>query len=215
MGLFVTNWDHMHGALLKKIPKHLFFIAQGLVDGHRHHMQALRAELTHVLASIALLSRLEQFVLNPEIGIPVYTDCKSLINWTMTTNINSPSFVMADHIDLTYQIRNLIENSALHINLEYTRTIKNDDFDMASKSEKLVQLMHLKACGYYTEKGAIIPRKYSDYLPGSKISIVANGKPLVSDIGMSIQSLERTTIRSEFLQNRLNMNASMIKNVDT
>ena len=38
-----------------------FLRVKGPKDGLRHHMRALRAESTHVLASIALISRLEQF----------------------------------------------------------------------------------------------------------------------------------------------------------
>ena len=41
-----------------------FFTTTGPVDGHHHHMRALRAEATHVLASISLITALEQFLNN-------------------------------------------------------------------------------------------------------------------------------------------------------
>lgn len=40
---------------------------------------------------------------------------------------------------------------------------------MVDWNEKVVQLTHLEAYGYFTKKEAIAPRKYSDYLPGSEI----------------------------------------------
>ena len=141
-----------------------FITAHGPVDGHRHHMRALRAESTHVLASIALITRLEKFVTKSDIQVQVYTDCKTLINRVMTDNINSPSLVLADHVDLVHQIRNVIKNSDINFELEYTQTIKNDDFDMATWNEKLVQSMHVNAYIYFTTKEAITPRKYSDCL---------------------------------------------------
>ena len=74
--------------------------------------------------------------------------------------------------------------------------------------------MHLDAYSYYTTKETIIPRKHSDYSHGLSISLVANNKPIVSDIGMSIQTLERRAMREDFIQDRLNIHPSMIENVD-
>ena len=191
-----------------------FLKAHGPVDGHQHHMRALRAESTHILASIVLITKLEQFVTKSQIHIPVYTDCKTLINRVLTDNINSPSLVMADHVDLVHQIRKMIQGLEINFEFVYTQTIKNDDFDMATWNEKLVQSMHIDAYEYFTKKQAITPRKYSDYLGASEISLVANNKPLVSDIGMSIQTLERRTIREEYIRDRMQIHESMVDNVD-
>lgn len=191
-----------------------FLRAQGPVDGHRHHMRALRAESTHVLAGIALISRLEQFMTTSMKTVPVYTDCQTLIKRVSTDNINSPSLFMADHIGLIHQIQQLIRKSEINFEIEYAQTIKNDEFDMTAWNEKLVQLMHVDAYNYYTTKEAITPRKYTDYLHGLGISLVANNKPIVSDIGMSIQTLERRAMREDYIRDRLNIHASMIENVD-
>ena len=190
------------------------FTFKGPVDGHRHHMRALRAESTHVLASIAMICRLEKFVQREKIKIPIYTDCKGLINRIMTSNINSPSMVMSDHIDLTYEIRSLIASSKFEFDFVHTQTIKNDDFDMGTFNEKLLQSMHEIAYGYFTQQDALTPRKYSDYLYGSQISIVANGKPIVSDIGMTLQMMERVAVRESYIQERFNLHENMISNID-
>lgn len=92
--------------------------------GHRYHMRALRAESTHVLASIALVRRLAQFTCNNLITVPVYTDCETLINRTMANNINSPSLIMANHIDLIHEIRQIINTTNITFDLEYKQTIK-------------------------------------------------------------------------------------------
>ena len=70
--------------------------------------------------------------------IPIFTDCKTLISRVKTNNVNSPSLVLADHIDLVYQIRELINKARFKFNLQYAKTIKNNDFDLASRDEKLV-----------------------------------------------------------------------------
>ena len=121
---------------------------------------------------------------------------------------------MADHIDLIHQIQHLISKSDIKFEIKYAQTIKDDEFDMATWNEKLVQSMHLDAYSYYTTKETIIPRKHSDYLQGSSISLVANNKPIISDIGMSIQTLERRAMREDYIQGRFNLHPSMIENVD-
>ena len=136
-----------------------FYTATGPVDGHTHHMKVLRAESTHVLASVALLYQLEQFSSITSVTIPIYTDCKTLINRVKTNNINSPLLVLADHINLVYQIWELINKSRFKFELHYAKTIKDDDFDLASRDEKLVQMMHVKAYGYFKGKNTIV--KYS------------------------------------------------------
>lgn len=164
----------------------LFYTATGPVDGHRHHMNAFQAESTYVLASVALLCQLERFISKTSVTIQIYTDCVTLINREKINNINSPSLVLADHIDLMYQIRELMSQSKFKFDLQYARTIKNDDFDLASRDEKLAQMMQIQAYGYFGGKNAIVPRQYSNVLPGAKILLVASNRPVVSDVGMSL-----------------------------
>ena len=58
--------------------------------------------------------------------------------------------------------------------------------------------MHVRAYGYYLQKGFVKSRRFSDFLPGTDISITANNKPIVSGIGMSIQDLERSKMRESY-----------------
>ena len=79
---------------------------------------------------------------NKEVTIPVYTDCKTLVNRLQEKNVNNPTLVTADHMDIIYQIRTLIAKSNFHFDVTYTKFIKNDDFDEGTPDEKLVQRMH-------------------------------------------------------------------------
>ena len=64
--------------MASQISERSFYTGTGPVDGHMHHMKALRAESTHVLASVALLCQLEQFTSKTSVTIPIYTDCKNI-----------------------------------------------------------------------------------------------------------------------------------------
>ena len=123
--------------------------------------------------------------------------------------------VLADHIDLAYQIRGLINKSRFRFELHYAKTIKDDDFDLASRDEKLVQMIHIKAYGYFKGENYMIPRQYSDVLPGAKILIVANNRPVVSDVGMSMQTSEQLAVCDEYFEMRMQIEKSMLANVDT
>ena len=180
-----------------------FFTAMGPVDGHRHHIKALQAKSTHVLASVALIFILEKFVHCSQISIPIFIDCFTLIKRVLTANTNSSSLVLADHIELIYQIRKILHMSKTKLEMQHSKMIKNDDFNFASWDEKLVQMMHIKTYGYFTIKMAILPRQYSDTLPGSEIMIVANDRPLVSDIGMTMQMMEHVVVRNEYFERRM------------
>ena len=123
-------------------------------------MKALRAESTHVLAAIAYICSLEDSVQNKEVTIPVYTDCKTLVNRLQEKNVNNPTLVTADHMDIIYQIRTLIANSNFHFDVTYSKSIKNDDFDDGTPDEKLVQRMHIMAYNYFTFPNAILPKQF-------------------------------------------------------
>ena len=137
-----------------------FFSTSGPVDGNRHTMRALRAEATHALAGIVFIRSLEKYVKREDVTIHYYTDCKTLVNRVHAKNVNNPTLVLADHMDLIYQLRQLIEDSKFTIKLSFAKSIKNDEFDLGTHDEKLVQRMHLIAYGYFTKKTAIIPKTY-------------------------------------------------------
>ena len=153
MAVLGIKWDHMHGVKLRKTLRYPYLRLQA--QSMDIDTTALRTESTHILACIALLCRIEKFVTNKSITVPIYTDCKRLINGILPNNINSPLMVLSDHVDLSYQIRQLIESSSIQFDITCTQKIKNDDFNLATSSEKLAQPMHLKAYGYFTTHEAI------------------------------------------------------------
>ena len=182
-----------------------FLTCTGPVDGNHHHTRALRAESSHVLAALTFLHRLEPFIENSKVIIPVHTDCKTLINRVTMSHINRPSLVLGDHMDLIYEIRNIVSKSNFQFDFRFTQAIKKAEFELKSQEEKLVQQMHVRAYGYYLQKGFVVPRHFSDVLPGADITLIANGKPIVSNIGMSLQNLERKQLREAYFLDRLNI----------
>ena len=92
-------------------------------------MRALRAESSHVLAGIAYIYSLEQYVSNTNVTIPIYTDCKTLVSRMNATHVNNPTLVIADRMDIIYQIRALMKESKFQFDVMYTRSIKNDEFN--------------------------------------------------------------------------------------
>ena len=67
-----------------------FFTTTGPNDGSQMHMKALRAEATHVLASMSYVCSLEENIKNTTVTIPIYTDCQTLINRVREKYINRP-----------------------------------------------------------------------------------------------------------------------------
>ena len=187
-----------------------FLTCTGPVDGHRHHMRALRAESTPILAAIFFLHRLEPFVKAEGLTIPVYTDCKTLVNRLNMKRINRPSLVLGDHMDLIYEIRSIIAKSEFKYEFKFARAIKETEIDIKSPEEKLVQQMHVRAYSYYLQKGFVVPRYFSDLLIGAGISLMANGKPIVSNIGVSLQNLEQKKLQEDYFIDRMNMDATQL-----
>ena len=191
-----------------------FFQTCGPVDGDRHNMKALRAEASHVLAGIAFICSLEKYVTKRDATIHVITDCQTVIKRLNEKHINSPTMVLADHMDVIYQIRMLIQQSQFTFKITYAQTIKNDEFDLGSPEEKLAQRMHLLAYNYFKKKDAITPRRFPDYLPGSGITIVANHKLIVTNIGMTLQTIERRIIRDKYIMKRMGIPTTLIPSID-
>ena len=118
-------------------------------------------------------------------------------------------------MDIIYEIRSLVAKSKFKYDFKFTRAIKEAEFDTKSPEEKLVQQMHVRAYGYYLQKGFVHPRHFSDFFPGAGISLLANNKPVVSNISMSLQNLERKKLREDYFIDRMNIDALRLSNVDT
>lgn len=52
-------------------------------------------------------------------------------------------------------------------------------------------------------------------MTGSGISIVANSKPIVTDIGMALQTRERKIIRDEYIMKRMCIPPPLLADVDS
>ena len=109
------------------------------VDGDPKNMKELRAEATFLLSAISIVHVLQPLLQNKQIKINIHTSCRGLINRVLSTNINSPSNVLADHIDIIYQIRQLLKNLK-NIKVTFINTVapKEDDLDKAARLEQLL-----------------------------------------------------------------------------
>ena len=79
------------------------------VDSTPSNMKQIRAEATYAISALSMIHLLQKITHTKHTTIPVYTSCQGLIKRVFTENINSPSNVMADHIDIIYQIRYMIK----------------------------------------------------------------------------------------------------------
>ena len=75
--------------------------------------------------------------------------------------------------------------------------------------------MHVRAYGYFLQKGFVRSRQFSDFLPGADITITANNKHIVSGIGMSVQDLERSNMRESYFLDRMQIHKQTLSHVDT
>ena len=106
------------------------------VDSNPYTINKLQAEATHVLTIVTLIARLEKFQKNKPGECPIYLNCKGLINRILSTNINSPSMVISDHIDIILQIRREIKTMKTKIKLIHVQPPKIEMMEQATKEKK-------------------------------------------------------------------------------
>ena len=83
-------------------------------------MREIRAEATYVLNVLSLLHQLKPFFHNTQSVINIHTRSQGLINKS-TRHINKPSLVTSDHIDVFYQIRQIVKDLNVKISLILTQ----------------------------------------------------------------------------------------------
>ena len=185
------------------------------VDGNPNNMKELRAEATFVLSAISILQVLQPLLQNKQININIHTSCRGLINRVVSKNINRPSNVLADHIDIIYQIRHILKNlKNIKVTFIYTIAPKEDDLDKAPKSEQLLYKMHKIALTYYHNKNCSIPNHQPILFPAQKLCVTYNNKPIVTDIASFLQDSERKQIREDYMSGRMNIHPSTIEHID-
>ena len=98
-------------------------------------MREIRAEATYVLNVLSLLHQLKPFFHNTQSVINIHTRSQGLINKS-TRHINITSLVTSDHIDIFYQIRQLMNDLNVKISLILTQaTPKEIPITEAKKPE--------------------------------------------------------------------------------
>ena len=159
-GSVKDQWGAMAWTFATKSSFQEIFKFSQPVDGDPKNMKESRAEETFVLSAISIVHVLQPLLQNKQIKINIHTSCRGLINRVLSTNINSPSNVLADHIDIIYQIRQLLKNlNNIKVTFIYTVAPKEDDLDKAPKSEQLLYKMHKSTLRYYHNKDCSVPNQ--------------------------------------------------------
>jgi len=201
------QWGAFAWCFTGKGQKKKMMIHKGAVHGHRNQMRAIRSEATYMLSVLCLLYTLQNFVTN-ECKVDIHTDCQGLLNKINDRNINRPSLVTSNHIDIVYQIRELISKLNIKINLIFTRAAPKEDPDnppeiLPTTEELLMQEMHVLATTYYHDAKSNKPSQHSVHFPAQKITITYAGNTIVADVANFLQNSERRLMREEYFENRM------------
>lgn len=122
-----------------------FFEGGGPVDGNPNYIKLARTEASHILAMLSLLHVLQQFVTSPSITIPFYADCLTVINYSKQETLNTPSTVLANDIDIMYQVRHMIQGLKFKIEFIHTQPSRIDGVYVPSPEEALLLSRREKA----------------------------------------------------------------------
>lgn len=138
-GSVKDQWDAMSWTFATKSSFQEICHISHPVDGNPNNMKRLRAEATFVLPTLSVVYTLQPLLQNKYIDINIYTSCKGLINRVASRNINSPSNVLADHIDIVYQICQILTQlHSIQITFVHTVAPKEDDLEQTPKLEQLL-----------------------------------------------------------------------------
>lgn len=84
-------------------------------------MREIRAEATAALTFLTFLQQIEPFLNTNDITVNVYTRSRGMINKVYEKYLNRPTFVKSDHIDVFYQIRDILQKLHVKISFIYTK----------------------------------------------------------------------------------------------
>lgn len=112
-------------------------------------MRVLRSDASYVVSALSILHTLEPYIKNHNDEITIHTSSRGLLNKIHTSTINRPSQVLAYHADVIYQIRNLLQQIKLNINIKYTEAVSPDREIPRTQVEKLMYKMHCRSALYF------------------------------------------------------------------
>ena len=184
------------------------------VDGNPNTMKKLRSEATSVLTILITLSHIEKYATSSEKTCTIYVNCKGLINKITNPYLHSPSLVISDHIDIIWQIREVLTNLSTTILFQHTQPPKIADMDKATPSEKLFSRMHKLSKEYFKGSTFKLPNNYPPLFPGQKICITYKSKIIEANLERFLQASERKLITEEYFFKSMNIPPQALQHID-
>ena len=172
-----------------------------------------------MLLYYSLLYILQDFVSTSYSLIEIHTDCKGLLNRITERNINRPSLVTSNHIDIVYQIREILSKIKFNTQFIFTRAAPRENPDKPpevtpTQEELIMRDMHEMAIKYYHDETSSKPSQHAIHFPAQKIAIIYVGNTITSDLADFLQDSERRLMREEYFEHRMGIVPSALKELD-
>ena len=214
-GAIRNQWGSYHWCFVEKNGLNRICTRCGPVDGDPSSMKIFRASATYVLSALSIIDILSSFAQNKIDHIYVYTDCKSLTNLTKVSNINRPSWVLSDHMDIVYQIRAILHKHP-NIRIEYIAAACPRDDIILTPMEKLMDKMHCGAITYFSANTNVIcPHNVAIGFPAQRFGLYLKDVPIVTKIPESLQESERQIDREEYFYTKFGIMPENIPTIDS
>lgn len=142
---------------------------------------------------------LEPFIRNTRDTIQIHISSRGLLNKIQAHSINRPSFVLSDHVDTIYQIRHMLQNANINIELVYNEAVRPLSEIPSTPLETLMFKMHCGSTTYFRNKPIkSLPTENTIPFPAQQICIIYKHQPIVTNIDDFLQESERKQDRSEY-----------------
>ena len=117
---------------------------------------------------------IQPFVTNTNININIHTSCIGLMNRVTKDYANTPSNVLADHMDIIYQIRAVIKTLPFKSHFIHTQSPKLDLLDRATPPERNIHSLHNTALTYFRSPDFHSPNTIQLLFPDKKYTSYIN-----------------------------------------
>ena len=163
---------------------------------------------------LTVILTLQPYITSSDITVPIYTDSLTVINHCKQETLNTPSYNMADNIDIMLQIRHVITKIKFHIQFIRTHSSKIDDEYDPTPEEKLLLSRRELATKYYTTAEAQFPSQIPLQFPELIISLRSQGNTMIHDFLAFLQHSERYDSVKEYFHSRPQIHPLSIPHLD-
>ena len=184
------------------------------VDGNPNTMRKIRAEATSILTILTVLAHIEKYTNADGKMVTLFINCKGLINKINNKYLHSPSLVISDHIDIIWQIKEILSTLTTTVHFEHTQPPKLPEMDRATPQEKLFHRMHTLAKGYFRTSTFNLPNHHPPLFPGQKNCITYNNKVVEANLERFLQASERKLITEEYFFKSMGIPPQVLPQID-